>query len=64
MSTIRMALGVAIVRATYLVPHIGGWIKLGVIIWGMGAIALAVYKRLEKQAPASTPGAPQTAPAV
>jgi cytoskeletal protein CcmA (bactofilin family) len=42
----RMALGVLIIRAVTLVPH-GGWIKLGVLLWGMGAISLALYRRFQ-----------------
>jgi hypothetical protein len=57
----RMALGVLIVRAVYLIPHVGGWIKLGVILWGMGAISLAIYRRFQTMAPAA-PGVPVAAP--
>ena len=46
----RMALGVLIIRAVTLVPHVGGWIKLGVLLWGMGAISLALYRRFQPPA--------------
>jgi cytoskeletal protein CcmA (bactofilin family) len=43
----RMALGVLIVVVVTGIPHIGGWIKFGVWVWGMGAIALALYRRFQ-----------------
>ncbi len=43
----RMALGVLIVVVVTGLPRIGGWIKFGIWIWGMGAIALALYRRLQ-----------------
>jgi hypothetical protein len=46
----RMALGVLIIRAVTLVPHLGFWIKLGVLLWGMGAISLALYRRFQPPA--------------
>jgi cytoskeletal protein CcmA (bactofilin family) len=57
----RMALGVLIVVLVTGIPHIGGWIKFGVWVWGMGAIALALYRRFQPiiapQIP-SMPGGP------
>jgi cytoskeletal protein CcmA (bactofilin family) len=50
----RMALGVLIIRAVTLVPH-GGWLKLIVLLWGIGAISLALYRRFQP------PAAPQPA---
>jgi cytoskeletal protein CcmA (bactofilin family)/anti-sigma factor RsiW len=49
----RMALGLVIVRLAYLIPHVGGWVKLGVILWGMGAISLAIYRRFQTLVPAA-----------
>jgi len=43
----RMALGVLAIRAVTLMPHLGFWIKLGVLLWGMGAISLALYRRFQ-----------------
>jgi cytoskeletal protein CcmA (bactofilin family) len=43
----RMALGVLIVVIATGLPLIGGWIMFGVWIWGMGAIALSIYRRLQ-----------------
>jgi cytoskeletal protein CcmA (bactofilin family) len=65
----RMALGVLIIRAVTLIPH-GGWIKLAVLLWGMGAISLALYRRFQPPTAAQPayvppPMAPTaTAPAV
>ncbi|HMI51802.1 MAG TPA: hypothetical protein VK525_09830 [Candidatus Saccharimonadales bacterium] len=53
----RMALGVAVVRIGTTIPEIGGWIKLGLMFWGLGALSLAVYRRFQ---PAMTPGGPIT----
>lgn len=43
----RMVLGVLIVVICTGLPYIGGWIRFGVWIWGMGAIALALYRRVQ-----------------
>jgi len=65
----RMALGVLAIRAVLLLPHLGFWIKLGVLLWGMGAISLAVYRRFQPPPAIGTaylaPGGPTAAaPAV
>ncbi len=54
----RMAVGVVIVRLCTTVPHIGGWVKFGVILWGIGAISLALYRRFQPAISAGMPGAP------
>jgi hypothetical protein len=62
----RMILGVLIVRLCTVIPEIGGWIKLGVILWGVGAIALALYRRFQQNGSLMTPSAtpaPAGAPA-
>lgn len=51
----RMAVGVVIVRLSTTIPVIGGWVKLGVIIWGLGAISIALYRRFQ---PVIAPGVP------
>jgi hypothetical protein len=48
----RMAMGVVIIRIVTLLPHIGFWIKLGVLLWGIGAISLALYRRFQPPAAA------------
>jgi cytoskeletal protein CcmA (bactofilin family) len=45
----RMAIGVVVVRICTNIPFAGPWIKFGVIVWGFGAIALAVYRRVERR---------------
>ena len=53
----RMAVGVVIVRLCTTIPVIGGWVKLGVIIWGLGAISIALYRRFQPViVPGGTPG--------
>jgi cytoskeletal protein CcmA (bactofilin family) len=51
----RMAVGVILVRLCTTIPGIGGWVKFGVILWGVGAISLALYRRFQ---PAVTSGLP------
>jgi hypothetical protein len=61
----RMALGVVIIRAVTALPH-GGWLKLLVLLWGIGAISLALYRRFQPQAampPFVPPPAAPLAPA-
>jgi len=55
----RMTIGVLIIRIITLVPH-GGWIKFAVILWGLGAISLALFRRF--QPPMRTAGAVPTTP--
>jgi cytoskeletal protein CcmA (bactofilin family) len=43
----RMALGVLIIVLLTGVPHVGGWIRFGIWIWGLGAISLALYRRFQ-----------------
>ncbi|HTR47145.1 MAG TPA: zf-HC2 domain-containing protein [Verrucomicrobiae bacterium] len=45
----RLALGLAIIRALLIVPYAGFWIGFLVIAWGMGAIVLALYRRMGPQ---------------
>jgi cytoskeletal protein CcmA (bactofilin family) len=53
----RMAVGVVLVRLCTTVPHAGGWVKFGVVLWGIGALSLALYKRFQ---PSMTPSSPST----
>jgi cytoskeletal protein CcmA (bactofilin family) len=41
----RMVLGLLLVRFVTAVPEIGGWVKFAVVLWGMGAISLSIYRR-------------------
>jgi cytoskeletal protein CcmA (bactofilin family) len=54
----RMAVGLIIVRIVTLIPFIGGWAKFAVILWGMGAISLALYRRLQPMIAPSVPSVP------
>ena len=49
----RMTVGVIIIRAVTMVPH-GGWVKFGVILWGLGAISIAIYRRFQPPARMAT----------
>jgi hypothetical protein len=48
----RMVVGVLLVRVCTAVPEIGGWVKFAVVLWGLGAISLSIYRRF---APAAAP---------
>jgi len=54
----RMALGVLIVVLATGIPHVGGWIRFAVWIWGMGAIALAIYRKLQPMIAPNIPSMP------
>jgi len=54
----RMALGVLIVVVAADLPHIGGWVRFGIWIWGMGAIALALYRRIQPVIAPNIPSMP------
>jgi cytoskeletal protein CcmA (bactofilin family) len=62
----RAILGVLIVRLCTTIPRAGGWIKFAVIVWGMGAISLALYRRFEPRVPpvatAPVPPSPMVTP--
>jgi len=54
----RMALGVLLVRIVTSIPFIGFWAVLAVVLWGMGAISLAVYRRLQPVVAPNIPSVP------
>ncbi|HVM74737.1 MAG TPA: hypothetical protein VMT75_03780 [Candidatus Saccharimonadales bacterium] len=56
----RMVIGICILRATMAVPYLGMWIKFGVIIWGVGALSLAIYRRLQPTLAPNIPSVPMT----
>ena len=58
----RMMLGVFIIRIATLLPHLGWLIKLGVVLWGLGAISLALYRRYQPAIAAKAPYVPPSAP--
>ncbi len=43
----RLAVGLALVRVAGALPYIGGWIKLVIVAWGLGALVLAIYRRTQ-----------------
>ena len=55
----RMALGVVLIKIGTAIPHLGFWVMLAVWIWGMGAVSLAVYRRLQ---PVIAPNIPSVPP--
>ncbi len=50
----RMALGIMIIRILGAVPHLSFWVWLAVFLWGMGALSLAIFRRLQR-GPAAPP---------
>jgi len=58
----RMAVGLVLVRLCTTIPHVGGWIKFAAILWGIGAISLAVYRRFQPMITPSAPVAPYSPP--
>jgi cytoskeletal protein CcmA (bactofilin family) len=58
----RMAVGIVIVRLATVVPAVGGWIKFGVMLWGLGAISLALYNRFQPTLASSAPSGPYMPP--
>ena len=48
----RMALGYVLIRMMVAVPKIGMWVWFGVVLWGFGAISLALYRRFQPAMPA------------
>ena len=47
----RLALGLVIIHAAVMVPFAGWWIRLFIVpIWGLGALVLALHKRMRSQA--------------
>jgi len=45
-----MVVGVIVIRVAGMIPYLGGWIRFAVVLWGMGAISLAIYKRVHPAA--------------
>jgi len=54
----RMVVGVVIVRLSTTIPVVGGWVKFAVVLWGLGAISLALYQRYQPTMAAGMPVAP------
>jgi cytoskeletal protein CcmA (bactofilin family) len=45
----RLALGLGILRILRMLPYVRGAVFFAVLVWGMGALVLAFYKRLRPQ---------------
>ena len=58
----RMVVGLVLVRLCTTIPHIGGWVKLAAILWGIGAISLALYRRFQPVIAPGMPSAPYSPP--
>jgi cytoskeletal protein CcmA (bactofilin family) len=58
----RMAVGLVIVRLCTIIPHVGGWVKFAAILWGIGAISLAIYRRFQPVIAPGMPPAPYNPP--
>jgi len=54
----RMVLGLLVIRAVGALPYLGGWVKFAVMLWGMGAISLAIYRKLQPMIAPGIPSAP------
>ena len=59
----RMVIGICILRVGMAVPYLGGWFKFGVVIWGVGALSLAIYRRLQPTLAPNIPSVPLPATA-
>lgn len=55
---LRVVVGVAAVRVVTSLPFIGGWAGFIVALWGMGAISLALYRRLQPTLAPNIPPVP------
>jgi hypothetical protein len=49
---------VVLVRIITSIPFIGGWAAFAIALWGMGAIALALYRRLQPVVAPNIPSMP------
>ena len=58
----RMAVGLVIVRLCTTIPHLGGWVKFAAMLWGIGAISLALYRRFQPMIAPGAPNAPYSPP--
>jgi hypothetical protein len=50
-----MVVGVIVIRVMGMIPFLGFWVRVAVVLWGMGAISLAIYRRFHPAMGASTP---------
>jgi cytoskeletal protein CcmA (bactofilin family) len=58
----RMVVGVIILRVVEMIPFLGGWVRFAVLLWGMGAISLAIYRHFTPGHTAAVPVSPVMPP--
>jgi cytoskeletal protein CcmA (bactofilin family) len=58
----RMVVGVIVVRVVEMIPFFGGWVKFAVLLWGMGAISMAIYRHFTPARTTSVPVSPVMPP--
>src|SRR6202140_4170266 len=58
----RMVGGVIIVRVLGMIPFLGGWVRFAVVLWGMGAISLAIYRHFTPPRTVAVPASPVMPP--
>ena len=55
---LRVLVGIVLVRVVTSVPFIGFWVWVIVTLWGMGAISLTIYRRMQPTLAPNIPPAP------
>jgi cytoskeletal protein CcmA (bactofilin family) len=58
----RMVVGFVLLRLCTMIPHVGWVFKYGAAFWGIGAISLVVYRRLQPVIAPGMPSGPYTPP--
>jgi cytoskeletal protein CcmA (bactofilin family) len=58
----RMVVGVIVVRVVGMIPFLGGWVRFAVVLWGMGAISLAIYRHFTPPRALAVPMSPVMPP--
>lgn len=58
----RMVVGVILLCVVEMIPFVGGWIRFAVLLWGMGAISLAIYRHFTPRQTATVPVSPAMPP--
>ena len=58
----RMCVGVVIIRALAMIPHVGWVFKYGAAFWGLGAISLVIFRKFQPAVAAGAPSAPNVQP--
>lgn len=58
----RMVVGVILIRVVEMIPFFGGWVRFAVVLWGMGAISLAIYRHFNPPRDVTVPVSPVMPP--